>query len=221
MKKLRIILDLVIVLLLPVLMGYSLVGELYHEIVGILMGVLFTVHLILNRKWFTVLFNGKYNARRVITTTINILLILCVLTSMVSGIFISKHIFRFLGLSIGASLMRSLHMLAAYWGFILMSFHAGTHGGLMLPKIRSKAVKYTISTLLLLVSAYGVYAFIKRGFTDYLFSKVIFVFFDFSEPFIFYYLDYLAVIVLFMTVGYLLIKIITKIGVKNGIRNIK
>lgn len=40
MKKFRIILDLVMVILLPILMGYSLVGELYHEIVGVSMGVL-------------------------------------------------------------------------------------------------------------------------------------------------------------------------------------
>lgn len=215
------ILDLIMVLLLPVLMGYSLVGELYHEIVGVLMGVLFTVHLILNRKWFTAFFKGKYNARRVVTTAVNILLILCVLTSMISGIFISKHVFRFLGISVGASLMRTLHMLAAYWGFILMSFHTGTHGGMMLSKIRNKTAKYTVSTVFLLIAVYGIYAFIKRGFTDFLFGKVMFVFFDFSEPFIFYYLDYLTVMFLFMTVGYLSIKLITKIGGKNGIRNIK
>ena len=219
MKKLRMILDLVMVLLLPVLMGYSLVGELYHEIVGILMGVLFAAHLILNRKWFAAIFKGKYTARRVVTTAVNILLILCVLTSMVSGIFISKHIFSFLGISVGASLMRTLHMLAAYWGFILMSFHAGTHGGIILSKIRNKTAKYTVSTVFLLIAAYGVYAFIKRGFTDYLFGKITFVFFDYSEPFIFYYLDYLTVMILFMTAGYLSVKLITKIGGKNGILN--
>lgn len=215
------ILDLVMVILLPILMGYSLVGELYHEIVGVSMGVLFTVHLILNRKWFASLFKGKYNVRRIITTIVNTLLILCVLTSMVSGIFLSKYVFRFLGISALSSLMRTLHMLAAYWGFLLMSFHAGTHGGMMLSKIKNKAVRYTVSAAFILIAAYGVYAFIKRGFTDFLFGKVMFVFFDFSEPFIFYYLDYLAVMILFMTVGYLLIKPVTHIGSKNRIRNIQ
>lgn len=204
MKKFRIILDLVMVILLPILMGYSLVGELYHEIVGVSMGVLFTIHLILNRKWFTALFKGRYNARRVVTTIVNILLFLCVLTSMVSGIFLSKYVFRFPGINALSSLMRTLHMLAAYWGFILMSFHAGTHGGMMISKIKNKTVNYTELTAFILIAAYGVYAFIKRGFTDFLFGKVKFVFFDFSEPFIFYYLDYLAVMMLFMTFGYLL-----------------
>lgn len=212
MKQFRMILDLVMVILLPILMGYSLVGELYHEIVGVSMGVLFTVHLILNRKWFAALFKGKYNIRRIITTIVNILLLICVLTSMVSGVFLSKYVFRFLGISALSSLMRTLHMLAAYRGFLLMSFHAGTHGGMMLSKLGKKPVRYTVSAVLLLISAYGIYAFVKRGFTDFLFGRVMFVFFDFSEPFLFYYLDYLAVMILFMTVGYLLIRMIRSFG---------
>ncbi len=44
-----------------------------------------------------------------------------------------------------------------------------------------------------------------------MFGKVMFVFFDFSEPFVFYYLDYLAVMILFMTLGHLFIKM-TKRG---------
>ena len=221
MKKLKKIIDLVMVILLPILMGYSLIGELYHEIIGVSMGVLFTAHLILNRKWLVSLFKGKYNARRIVTTIVNILLLLSVLTSMVSGIFLSKYVFSFLGITVLSSLMRTLHMLAAYWGFILMSFHAGTHGGMILSKLRKKSVRTIVSIAFLSVSVYGIYAFIKRGFADFLFGKVMFVFFDFSEPFIFYYLDYLAVMVLFMTVGYLFIKLLTKIGGKNGIRNIK
>lgn len=201
------------VLLLPMLMGYSLVGELYHEIIGVSMAALFTVHIILNRKWFAVLFRGRYNARRIITTAVNILLALCVLTSMVSGVFLSKHIFRFLGISVAASLMRNLHMLAAYWGFLLMSFHAGSHGGAMLSKLGKKhrAGRVVLSAAFVLISAYGVFAFIKRGFTDYLFMKIQFVFFNFAEPFAFFYLDYLAVMVLFMTLGCVAVKLSAKL----------
>lgn len=200
------------VILLPLLMGYSLVGELYHEIIGISIGVLFAVHFILNRKWFGALFKGKYNVRRIVTTAVNLLLIICVLTSMVSGIFLSKHLFRFLGIHALSSLMRTLHMLAAYWGLLLMSFHAGTHGGMILSKLKKKPVRSCISAAFLLIAAYGVYAFIRRGLTDFLFGRVMFVFFVFSEPFVFYYLDYLAVIVLFMTIGYLF----TRLTRKNG-----
>ncbi|MBR1730888.1 MAG: DUF4405 domain-containing protein [Ruminococcus sp.] len=207
MKKITMILDTVMVILLPLLMGYSLVGELYHEITGVSMAALFTVHIILNRRWFTALFKGRYNAGRIVTTVINFLLIICVLTSMISGICLSKYLFRFLGISGLSAIMRTLHMLAAYWGLLIMSFHAGSHGGVMLSKLRSRTARTIVSCAFVFVSAYGVYAFIKRGFIDYLFGKVTFMFFNFSEPFIFYYLDYLSVIILFMTLGYLTIKI--------------
>lgn len=208
MKKFRMILDLLMVLLLPLLMGYSLVGELYHEIIGVSIGVMFAVHILLNRKWFSSLFRGKYPLRRIVTTIVDLLLLICVLTSMISGIFLSKYVFRFLGISALSSLMRTLHMLAAYWGLLLMSFHAGTHGGMMLSKLRNKPVRYAVSAVLLAVASYGVYAFIKRGFADFLFGRVMFVFFDYSEPFILYYLDYLAVIILFMTLGYTAIRLV-------------
>lgn len=194
------------VILLPLLMGYSLVGELYHEIIGISMAVLFTAHIVLNRKWFTALFRGRYGARRIVTTVVNLLLMLCVLTSMVSGIFLSKYVFRFLGIHALSSLMRTLHMLAAYWGLLLMSFHAGTHSSKVFSELKNKPVRFTAFIMFAALSAYGVYAFIKRGFADFLFGKVMFVFFDYSEPFIFYYLDYLAVIILFMTLGGIVIK---------------
>ncbi len=209
MKKFRMIVDLVMVITLPFLMGYSLVGELYHEIIGVSMMLIFGVHIALNRKWFSALFKGRYTARRVVTTAINCLLMICVLTSMVSGIFLSKHLFRFLGINVPSTLMRTLHMLAAYWGLILMSLHAGSHGASFLLKLKKKPLRYFISTVLLLIASCGAFAFFRRGFADFMFGKVMFVFFDYSEPFVFYYLDYLAVIILFMTIGYFLVKFLS------------
>ena len=197
------------VILLPVLMGYSLVGELYHEIVGIAAAVLFTAHIVLNRKWFTSLFRGRYDPRRIAALAVNCLLILCALTSMVSGVFLSKFVFGFLGISALSTLMRTLHMLATYWVFLLMGFHAGSHGGRMMSGLGNKTVRYAVSGAFLLISAYGIYAFIRRGLADYLFGRIVFVFFDYSEPFIFFYLDYLAVTALMMTLGYIVFKLLT------------
>ena len=47
-KKLRIVIDSGMVLLLPFLMAYSLVGEAAHEYLGIGMFLLFISHQILN-----------------------------------------------------------------------------------------------------------------------------------------------------------------------------
>ena len=209
-KRFRMIVDILMVILLPMLMGYSLIGETTHEIIGIVMAALMITHITLNRKWFSAIFKGRYNVRRMLTTVVNLLLIICVLTSMVSGIMISKHIFTFLNIEVGVSLMRTLHLLAAYWGFVLMSFHAGTHGGMILKNIHHK----WLTVLFVLISLYGIYAFIKRGFTQYMFLITQFVFLDVNDPFIFFYIDYLAVMLLFMTAGYFTIKLLNK-GEKN------
>lgn len=49
MKKARMIIDILMTVLLPVLMAYSLVGEQAHEILGLLMFALFIAHHVINR----------------------------------------------------------------------------------------------------------------------------------------------------------------------------
>ena len=61
-----------------------------------------------------------------------------------------------------------------------------------------------------LVSAYGVFAFIKRGFLGYMSGRTAFAFFDLSEPKAAFFGDYLAIMVLFMTVGCVIIYALSK-----------
>lgn len=75
MKKARIIIDTLMVALLPLLMAYSLIGEDIHEILGICMFVLFKAHNVINRKWWTSIFKGKYNSARFLNTAVNLLLV--------------------------------------------------------------------------------------------------------------------------------------------------
>ncbi len=49
---------------------------------------------------------------------------------------------------------------------------------------------------------YGVYAFVRRQIGSYMFLQNQFVFFDFGEPRIFFFMDYLAVMCLFAVCGY-------------------
>ena len=50
-KRIRLLVDIGMVILLPLLMAYSLIGEKFHEMIGTVMAVLFVIHLIQNRKW--------------------------------------------------------------------------------------------------------------------------------------------------------------------------
>lgn len=211
MKAKRQILDTVMVLLLPLLMAYSLVGEAFHEVAGSLMLVLFIIHHWLNRAWWKNLFRGKYVAQRVFQTVLNFLLFLFMIFQPLCGILMSKHLYSFLPTANLSSLARAIHLPLANWGFVLMSLHAGTHLGAMLPKKKKAIVPCFLSA----VSLYGVYAFFKRQIPDYMFLRLPFVFFDYSEPRLFFFADYLAVMILFAVLGYGVILLLKQVKLKN------
>ena len=70
------IVDVCMTILLLCLMAYQVTGEALHEWIGIGMTVLVIIHQLLNRKWYGALFKGKYNPYRIITTVVNIALLL-------------------------------------------------------------------------------------------------------------------------------------------------
>lgn len=94
-------------------------------------------------------------------------------------------------------------MLFAYWGFLLLSVHAGTHLDAPFNKMRrkNKTAWITAIVVLGLASVYGCYAFVKRGIADYLFGRIAFVFFDFRESRVVFLLDYLAIMILCAFMG--------------------
>lgn len=245
-KKIRITIDIIMTVMLPLLMAYSLIGETFHEVVGTVIFVLFIIHHILNRKWYgawagalasskhadekhgedstetsdrgsveepdgdfdKISSRGSYrkrksNARIIFQMTLDLLLLIFMILQPVSGILISRHLYTFLPALPISSLARSIHMMLAYWGYVLLSIHAGTH---LVPLMRKLALKgknifTAVCVVLGSISLYGIIAFIQRGFPGYMSGKTAFAFFDFSEPRIFFFLDYLSIMILFMLLG--------------------
>ena len=214
-KKIRIIVDCGMTLLLPLLMAYSLVGEAAHEYLGIGMFLLFVTHHILNIAWWKHIFCGKYTLLRILGTAVNLTLAMIMLALPISGMILSRHVFRFLHLG-GSATARTVHLLASYWGLILMSFHAGMHGHVMMGMIRknikmqhpSKIRIWSLQILTLLLVICGIRAFHKNKISSYLFLRTQFVFIDFLQPVALVLLDYLAIIALFAMVGYCISKLI-------------
>ena len=196
----RRILDIAMIILLPVLMSYSLAGETLHEAVGLVMFALFIAHHVLNRRWWKALPRGKYPPGRIFRTAIVLFLTVFMFAQPVSGILMSKNLFTAVTIPGAAAGARTVHLFLAYWGFVLLCVHAGTHlTRLFAPK---PAGKRRIGLVILIaVSVYGAAAFVRRGIPAYLFLHTRFVFFDFAEPRPLFYLDYAAVMVLFITVG--------------------
>lgn len=162
------------------------------------MFLLFIAHHILNRYWYKSLFKRKYNALRILTLCIDLLVLISMLAQMYSGILMSRYVFDFLSFNGGMSLARRLHILGAYWGFLLMSLHLGLHWNMILGMfrkaagIKSKAKSRSMMAFVigLVIAGYGLCALIGRDFPTYLFLKSEFVFLDYSEPKILFYIDY-------------------------------
>lgn len=216
-NKLKIAIDIAMVCLLPMLMAYSLIGEKFHELIGTLMLVLFIYHHAMNIKWYKSLPKGRYTAHRIFNTSIDFLLFVFMVFQPLSGILMSKHIYTFLPSLPISTRSREIHMLFAYWGFVLMSIHGGTHLTSVLAKLkRSKKVVWRCIIFVGgFISVYGIYAFVKRGFVEYMFMKTNFAFFDYGEVVVFFFVNYVYVMILFATTGCILSNIFIKQSVKR------
>lgn len=211
-QKLKIGVDILLTVALLLLMSFEMVGDAAHEWIGMGMFILFIIHHILNRKWTGNIGKGKYSLFRFVQTALVILILLCMAGSMVSGVILSRHVFRFLDIRGLSGLARTIHMISAYWGFTLMSLHLGLHWGVMTGIAGKMYGKPSAARRLaaqlsgLVIAGYGFYAFIKRDLLSYMFLRMHFVFFDFTEPLIFFLLDYAAVMGFFVFTGHYLRK---------------
>lgn len=218
MKKqsVKIIVDVIMTVILMLLMAFELIGRTAHEWLGVGIFVMFVIHHILNRKWTSHLLKGKYTPIRIFQTLLAVLVLVCILCSMVSGIVLSRYVFSFLPIEGGRSWARTLHMIGAYWGFVFMSLHLGIHWNMMMGMVGKAAGNpsalrtWILRILGAAVAAYGAYAFVERGIGGYMFLQNMFVFFDFEEPLILFYIDYIAVMGLFVWIGHYLAKILRR-----------
>lgn len=218
----KMIADAAMTALLLLLMTYERIGGAVHEWLGISIFVLFVLHHILNVKWTRSLFKGGYSAFRILQTTLAALVLAAMLGLMISGIMLSRHALAFLDIQSGMSVARSLHMLSAYWGFVLISAHLGLHWSVFIGlakqrtvKVKNNALKWIARAAALAISGYGIYAFIKREIGGYMLLKNQFVFFDFEEPLVLFLLDYIAIMGLLAAAGHYLSVLIKRLG-KRG-----
>ena len=188
---------------MSLLMAYSLIGELFHEVAGVMTFILFIVHHIYNRKYFLNIFKGSYNAYRAVQLIINIVLLILMFVQPISGILMSKKLFAFIDIT-NTSLIRSIHLMCAYWLYVFVCIHAGMHMYPLTKKIRKKLKKryWIFEAMLVLISIYGLRCFIYRDFLDYMFMNNMFVYLDFNEPLFYFFIDYFSIMIMFMYAGY-------------------
>lgn len=216
--KTKIFIDILMTLGLLFVSGYQFWGEVPHEWAGAGMFVLFIVHHLLNLSWHKNVFKGRYTAVRVFQIIVDVSLFIAMLLQMYSGIVLSRYVFSFLPIESGLALARKLHILGAYWGILLMSLHLGLHWNMMIGIIKKRmgikdrsSIRSLIGGLLGgCIAVYGLSVFIRRDFLTYLFLKNEFVFLDYNESKMLFYLDYLALMGLCIFIGHYIAKICRK-----------
>ncbi len=213
----KIAVDMVMTVLFLFLMARQLTGDSAHEWLGAGMLILWIAHHILNRSWYSHLFKGKYTPVRILQTVTNFAVLLSMLGLMVSGIVLSREVFVFLPISGGIALARPLHVLSAFWGFVLMALHLGLHWNMILGMVRkatgpvtSKPRRILLCVAAALVAGYGLYAFLKNQFLSYMFLTSSFVFFDYERPVLLFFTEYMAIMGLFIFLAHYVSKALPK-----------
>jgi hypothetical protein len=202
----KLVIDAFMTVSLLALMGRQFWGDAGHEWIGAGMFALFIAHHVLNLNWYKTMFKGKYSPYRIVQLILDVLVFAAMLGLMVSGIILSQHVFIFLSISGGTAFARILHLLASYWGFVLMTLHLGWHWKQIMgfargatKRPRSSSTRTTLVTIVgLAIAGYGLYVFINRELLSYMILQTQFAFLDYDESRILFYLDYLAMMGFFV-----------------------
>ena len=180
---LRRVVDVCMTVLLLCLMAYQVTGEEAHEWIGMGMTVLVIVHQILNRRWYGAMFKGKYHAYRILTTVINVSLLVSFAITAFCGMAMSGYAVPFLYGMAKVSFARRVHMSMSHWAFVLMGLHLGMHIPVMAAKLKlSERMKMFFSAVLFCAAGFGLFLFIRNGMTDYLLFREQFAFLDYDKP---------------------------------------
>ncbi|MCK6259120.1 DUF4405 domain-containing protein [Fictibacillus sp. KIGAM418] len=105
-------------------------GMTFHEVAGTVIGVAFLTHMALNWRWIKnvslKLFDKKLPGKTRFSYGLNLVLLVCMTTIMVSGIFVSRVLFP--NTNIGnEGWFKMLHISLSFLTLIIVGIHVGMH----------------------------------------------------------------------------------------------
>ncbi len=196
------VIDICMTVSLLFLMAYQVTGETLHEWIGMGMTALVIVHQILNRKWYSAVFKGKYNPYRIITTAVNILLLLSFVITALSGMSMSAHAVPFLYGMVPVSLARKMHLAMSHWSFVLMGLHLGLHIPVMTAKMKIEGKTGTaVAGVFCCLAGTGLFLFLRNGWADYMFFRAAFAFLDYEKAGVLVFIENLLMLVFWAFTG--------------------
>ena len=180
--NLRRIIDIGMTVLLLLQMAYQVMGEAAHEWLGMSMTALVIFHQILNRRWYGATLKGKYNAYRIVSTCVNVLLLISFALTAFCGMAMSNYAVPFLYGIVRVSFVRVTHLSMSHWSFVLMGLHLGLHVPVMLQKLELKDnARHVLDVICAMIAGVGLWLFFKNGMPNYLFFRVPFAFLDYEK----------------------------------------
>ncbi len=208
------IVDVVLTVLLLFIMAFQVTGDVLHEWLGIGMTVTLVLHHILNRRWYSAIFKGRYSPYRVAMTAVNTLLLLSIALTALSGISMSGHAVPFMYGLINVMTARELHLAMSHWSFILMGIHIGLHMKTMTARMPDRG-KLIFRCVLTGVSGVGSWLFIKSNILEYITFQTHFAFLDYTTAKAIILLQNLAMLMFFVLVGYVLSEVTQRVKDKK------
>lgn len=221
----RLVIDLSMTILMLVVMAYQITGNTIHELVGVILFVLFIAHNILNRRWYKTIFKGKNNVRRILSITVNLLFLVSMAVVMISSVPISRDIFAFIPINNDMILLQ-IHVMTSYWGFIFMAVHIGMSWGTIINAVRkmtgitstSRIRTITLRVIAVLIVVYGVQTSFER---DMLARLTIYNPFGWSydESTLGFLIDYLSVMGIYISGSHYVLKFVRKQDKTRAVKN--
>lgn len=180
----RRVVDAGLTIVFVLLMATALVEDFAHEWMGIAAFVLVAAHQALNRAWWRALPRGRYTARRVASTVVNLGLVCCTGALLASSVVISTHAFGWLPAISGASWARTAHLAGSYWAFVFAAIHVGFHVQPTLARIwrQGRAARVVLLALCIGCALAGIWCMATLDIWTYLTLSVPFVFVDATVP---------------------------------------
>lgn len=210
----NLVIDLLLLITFLLLFASPLTGNVVHEIMGSLFFLLLAIHQLTHWSWYKNLAKGKYYLLRAIHTTINLLLVACVIVISVTALGISQRLFIFLPLNFGL-IGSQIHIVLAYWGLIVVSLHIGLHWERLIGIVKkrlhldqSKVIsRYLLQIITVCFVIYGLYNGVKLDIGQKLTGYYLYAFWDDSQPWYEYLVCFLSVMAIFISGTYYLLKL--------------
>lgn len=132
--QIKMAIDVGMLLCWGITMAYKATGNAVHEVLGMFLFVLFFLHTILNWRWYAALPKGTYNKRRIISTVVNLLLLVCMLATIATVPVISRTVLTAFNSGLDRMARRpwqGIHKAASKLGFALVLVHLVLHASLL------------------------------------------------------------------------------------------